>query len=92
MPCGLCETLPQHIRSDKKHERLRQIGLTERVSGAGRTRAAWITYYTCEICESKWQHVDDPANEYAGWSIEKHPASTESLDGQSHAHAAIHHS
>lgn len=92
MPCNLCKMLPQHVRSDKRHERLQQVGLTERVSRAGKTKAAWITYYVCEICGTKWQHVDDPANTMAGWSVQKQLAFPERCDSPPSKHVAARHS
>lgn len=88
MPCNLCKMLPQHIRSDKRHERLQQVGLTERISRAGKSKAAWVTYYVCEICETKWQHVDDPSNTSAGWSVQKQFVFSEHHDGLPQARSA----
>lgn len=89
MPCSLCKALPQHVRSNKRHERLQQVGLTERISKAGRTKAAWITYYVCETCETKWRHVDDPANARAGWSVQKQVIHAERFDAQAPARATM---
>jgi hypothetical protein len=88
----MCKALPKHVTSDKRHERLQQIGVTERVPNAGKTKAAWITYYMCEICETKWRHVDNPANTHAGWSIEKHPVNPERMDSPSQPLVAARHS
>jgi hypothetical protein len=91
MPCDLCKTLPQNIRSNKQHERLNQVGLTERISKTGKTRAAWVTYYVCEICETEWRHVDDPANPNAGWSIDTDDVVPARLDNQPQTHLANRH-
>lgn len=89
MSCSLCKALPQHVRSNKRHERLQQVGLTERVSKAGKTKAAWITYYVCDICETKWRHIDDPTNTSAGWSVHKQLVHAEHMDSQARPHAAM---
>ncbi len=92
MPCNLCKMLPQHVRSDKRHERLQQVGLTERISRTGKARAAWITYYICEICETQWQHVDDPLNTMAGWSVQKKLGFPERCDSSPAMRVAARHS
>jgi hypothetical protein len=71
MLCILCTTLPQNMRTSRRHEHLQQIGITERISRPGKAKAAWITRHVCEICETEWRHVDDPVDPYAGWSIER---------------------
>jgi hypothetical protein len=73
MLCRLCEALPQHTRTNKDHEHLHQVGLTERISKPGKIKAAWLTHYVCAICNTRWQHIDDPADATAGWSIEQYP-------------------
>lgn len=73
MPCNLCASLPQNVRTNRRHERLRQIGITERISRPGKAKAIWVTHHVCEICETEWRHVDDPYNPRAGWSMEGVP-------------------
>lgn len=73
MTCELCNALPQHVRTLRSHEHLRQIGVTQRIARPGRGKAAWITEYVCELCETEWQHVDDPCDRHAGWSILRVP-------------------
>lgn len=70
MYCELCNSLPQDTRTAKRHERLRQIGLTQRIARPGHSKAAWVTYHVCDVCATHWRHVDDPANLHAGWSVE----------------------
>lgn len=70
MPCELCEALPQNVRTSKRHERLRQTGITQRCAGAGK-KAAWVTQHVCDLCQTSWQHTDDPADPGTGWSVEK---------------------
>jgi hypothetical protein len=83
MLCNLCKTLPKHVTSEKRHERLQQTGITERIRNPGKIKAAWITYYTCEICETKWRHIDDPAQTHNGWSVEQPHPVPERADNQS---------
>lgn len=71
MPCKLCISMPQNIRTNKRHERLLQVGLTQRISRPGRAKAVWLTHHQCELCETRWLHVDDPSDPQAGWSIEE---------------------
>lgn len=82
MLCTLCKALPQNVPTDKRHERLQQVGLTERIPKEGKTKAAWITYYVCEVCDTKWRHIDDPANIRAGWSVQKHLVMPERFGSQ----------
>lgn len=70
MSCDLCNCIPHNIRTSKRHERLRQIGTTERISRGTKTKAVWITQYVCDICSTHWRHVDDPGNVNVGWSLE----------------------
>ncbi len=70
MTCKLCLSMPQNVRTNKCHERLRQIGMTQRILRPGRAKAIWVTRHICEVCETEWRHVDDPADPGAGWSIE----------------------
>lgn len=71
MACKLCNALPRNMRTDKRHERLQQTGLTERVARPGKSKAAWITFHVCELCDTEWRHVDDPTDPRAGWSMER---------------------
>jgi hypothetical protein len=73
MICNLCSSVKQNVRSNKRHERLQQIGLTERISHAIRAKAIWVTRHRCEICEAEWRHVDDANDPCAGWSLERTP-------------------
>ena len=73
MPCELCSSLPRNVRTLKSHERLRQIGMTQRIARPGRGKAAWITQHVCEVCETEWRHVDDPCDHRAGWSVLRVP-------------------
>ena len=73
MLCNLCLLVEQNVRSNKRHERLRQIGLTERILHPGRSKAVWVTRHLCEICETTWRHVDNANDPCAGWSVEETP-------------------
>jgi hypothetical protein len=63
--------MPRNLRTSKRHERLQQIGITQRIARPGKAKAVWITYHLCEICETQWRHVDDPEDPCVGWSVEK---------------------
>lgn len=71
MICALCNSMPQNVRTDKRHERLRQIGVTQRISRPGKAKAIWVTQHVCDVCDTEWRHVDDPANPCIGWSVER---------------------
>jgi hypothetical protein len=43
----------------------------------GRTKAAWVTHFECELCGTHWRHEDDRHNSRAGYSIEGAPTSAE---------------
>lgn len=68
MTCELCDSLPRNVRTSKRHERLRQIGLTQRIARSGHAKAAWVTYHVCDLCSTHWRHIDDPCDRHAGWS------------------------
>src|SRR5690606_20003817 len=70
MRCELCRALPRDARTTRRHERLRQVGLTQRIARPGHGKAAWVTFHVCEVCATQWRHVDDPGNQHAGWSVE----------------------
>lgn len=70
MPCELCKAMPQNIRTIQPHERLRQTGVTQRLSRPGKLKAVWITEYVCDICETRWRHIDDAGKQDVGWTIE----------------------
>lgn len=70
MTCDLCNSLPQNTRTQKRHERLRQIGTTERIARDAHAKACWVTFHQCDICHTQWRHVDDPCDLQAGWSVE----------------------
>lgn len=70
MTCELCDSLPRNVRTDRRHERLRQIGLTQRIARSGHGKAVWVTYHVCDLCATQWCHVDDPCDPHAGWSQE----------------------
>jgi hypothetical protein len=69
MTCELCNSLPRGVRTSKRHERLRQVGLTQRVARPGHAKAAWVTFHVCDLCATQWRHVDDPCDAHAGWSV-----------------------
>lgn len=71
MTCELCNALPRNVRTVKRHERLRQIGLTQRIARSGHGKAAWVTFHVCDLCTTYWRHVDDPADAQAGWTVER---------------------
>jgi len=77
MFCNLCASVPQHIRTDKQHEHLQQVGVTERISQNAKKKPIWVTRFRCELCGTEWRHEDDPRNHVAGWSLEKAPTSNE---------------
>jgi hypothetical protein len=69
MPCALCQSVDQNVRNLRIHERLRQIGTTERITRSANRKAAWVTWFCCEVCGTEWRHEDDQNNNRAGWSI-----------------------
>lgn len=71
MMCELCSSLARNDRVREPHERLRQVGLTQRIARHGRGKAAWVTFHVCDQCATQWCHVDDPRNPRAGWSVEQ---------------------
>lgn len=73
MLCNRCTSILKNLQTSRRHERMQQVGLTERVSRPGRAKPAWITLHMCDICETEWRHVDDPLDPEAGWSIESVP-------------------
>jgi hypothetical protein len=71
MLCDLCNTLRLRSVAAAGHERLNQVGWTRRIARPGRRKAAWLTEHECADCKARWQHVDDPLNPEAGWSMEE---------------------
>jgi hypothetical protein len=63
--------MQQNVRTNRRHERLEQIGLTERIVRSRYAKPVWVTHHVCKICDTLWRHVDDPGNPHVGWSIEK---------------------
>jgi hypothetical protein len=73
MTCELCKRTEQNARGKYVHERLQQVGVTERVTRTAR-KAIWVTRFHCQLCGTHWRHEDDMHTGRAGWSVE-HPAS-----------------
>lgn len=74
MTCDLCASMPLNMRTNKRHERLQQIGMTRRIARPGKAKAAWVTEHVCDACGTEWRHVDDPYDTRAGWSVCRSPA------------------
>lgn len=71
MICHLCASMPLNVRTNRRHERLQQIGVTRRIARGSKAKAIWVTEHMCEICATEWRHVDDPCNPRAGWSQQR---------------------
>lgn len=71
MICTLCNALRRRGAAAAGHERLNQVGWTRRIARPGRRKAAWLTLHECAECQARWQHLDDPLNPLAGWSLEE---------------------
>jgi hypothetical protein len=76
MTCDLCKSTEQNTRGKRAHERLQQVGLTERVGRAPRGKAIWVTRFRCDVCGTHWRHDDDLHTGIAAWSIERLAAAT----------------
>jgi hypothetical protein len=77
MTCDLCKATEQNARGKHVHERLQQVGMTERVSRSPRSKAIWVTRFRCEVCGTQWRHDDDLHTGNAGWRVEGYPSTTE---------------
>jgi hypothetical protein len=71
MTCDLCKSTEQNARGKYVHERLLQVGVTERLTRSPRAKAIWVTRFRCEICGTHWRHDDDLHTGTAGWSMEQ---------------------
>jgi hypothetical protein len=69
MTCELCKRTEQNARGKYVHERLQQVGVTERVTRTAR-KAIWVTRFHCQLCGTHWRHEDDMHTGRAGWSVE----------------------
>ncbi len=77
MTCELCKSTEQNARSKHVHERLQQVGVTERVTRAVRAKAIWVTRFRCQLCGTEWRHEDDMHTGHAGWAIEQPAVATD---------------
>jgi len=76
MICELCKTTERNARGKHVHERLQQVGVTERVTRASR-KATWVTRFHCQLCGTYWRHEDDLHTGRAGWAKENAPTPAE---------------